>query len=75
MKRFFNEKEVTSTLVMDALVSGVKQIEESSRLAESEKVLLALPLAIRTHYSSHVDVLGPGQHMTGRYICFSFPVH
>ena len=39
MKRFFNEKEVTSTLVMDALVSGVKQIEEYSRLAESKKVL------------------------------------
>ena len=39
MKRFFNEKEVTSTLVMDALVSGVKQIEEYSRLAEPKKVL------------------------------------
>ena len=38
VKRFFNEKEVTSTLVMDALVSGVKQIEESSRLGESKKV-------------------------------------
>ena len=37
MKRFFNEKEVTSTLVMDALVSGVKQIEECSRLGESKK--------------------------------------
>ncbi len=38
VKRFFNEKEVTSTLVMDALVSGVKQIEECSRLGESKKV-------------------------------------
>ena len=38
VKRFFNEKEVTSTLVMDALVSGVKQIEEYSRLGESRKV-------------------------------------
>ena len=38
VKRFFNEKEVTSTLVMDALVSGVKQIEEISRLGESKKV-------------------------------------
>jgi hypothetical protein len=45
VKRFFNEKEVTSTLVMDALVSGVKQIEESTRLAESKKVLLARPSA------------------------------
>lgn len=61
VKRFFNEKEVTSTLVMDALVSGVKQIEESSRLAESKKVLLAPPLATST---AHVDVLGLGQHMS-----------
>lgn len=61
VKRFFNEKEVTSTLVMDALVSGVKQIEESSRLAESKKVLLASPLATSI---AHVDVLGPGQHMS-----------
>ncbi|KAG2491763.1 hypothetical protein HYH03_009924 [Edaphochlamys debaryana] len=31
VKQFFNEKEVTSTLVMDALYSGCKQIEEHSR--------------------------------------------
>ncbi|KAL3132326.1 hypothetical protein ABBQ32_008904 [Trebouxia sp. C0010 RCD-2024] len=31
VKRFFNEKEVTSTLVMDALFSGCKQVEEASR--------------------------------------------
>ena len=31
MKQFFNEKEVTSTLVMDALYSGCKQIDEHSR--------------------------------------------
>ncbi len=31
VKRFFNEKEVTSTLVMDALFSGCKQLEEASR--------------------------------------------
>lgn len=31
VKQFFNEKEVTSTLVMDALFSGCKQIEEHSR--------------------------------------------
>ncbi len=37
MKRFFNEKEVTSTLVMDALFSGCKQLEEASRLADSSK--------------------------------------
>ena len=38
MKRFFNEKEVTSTLVMDALFSGCKQMEESTRAAETRKV-------------------------------------
>ena len=37
VKRFFNEKEVTSTLVMDALFSGCKQLEEASRLADSSK--------------------------------------
>ena len=30
MKRFFNEKEVTSTLVMDALFCGCKQAAEAS---------------------------------------------
>ena len=45
MKRFFNEKEVTSTLVMDALVSGVRQIEECSRLGESKKVIRLLCLS------------------------------
>ncbi len=31
VKRFFSEKEVTSTLVMDALFCGCKAIEEASR--------------------------------------------
>lgn len=31
MKKFFNEKEVTSTLVMDALFCGCKMVEEESR--------------------------------------------
>lgn len=31
MKQFFNEKEVTSTLVMDALYSGCRQIAEHSK--------------------------------------------
>lgn len=31
VKQFFNEKEVTSTLVMDALYSGCRQIDEHSR--------------------------------------------
>ena len=30
VKRFFNEKEVTSTLVMDALYSGCRQLEAAS---------------------------------------------
>lgn len=38
VKRFFNEKEVTSTLVMDALFSGAKQLEEASRLLDAKKV-------------------------------------
>ena len=37
VKRFFNEKEVTSTLVMDALFSGCKQLEEVSCAADSKK--------------------------------------
>jgi hypothetical protein len=31
VKRFFNEKEVTSTLVMDALYSGCRAMEEHTR--------------------------------------------
>ena len=38
VKRFFNEKEVTSTLVMDALFSGCKQLEDAGRQSESKKV-------------------------------------
>ena len=38
MKHFFNEKEVTSTLVMDALYSGCKQVEENGRLHAALKV-------------------------------------
>lgn len=37
VKRFFNEKEVTSTLVMDALFSGCKQVEEVSRASIGPK--------------------------------------
>jgi hypothetical protein len=39
VKKFFNEKEVTSTLVMDALYSGCKQIEEATRGWEQVGVL------------------------------------
>lgn len=31
VKQFFNEKEVTSTLVMDALFCGCKQLDKLSR--------------------------------------------
>lgn len=34
VKHFFNEKEVTSTLVMDALYSGCRQIEQHTREAD-----------------------------------------
>jgi hypothetical protein len=37
VKRFFNEKEVTSTLVMDALYSGCKALDYQSR-NKKEKV-------------------------------------
>lgn len=40
VKRFFNEKEVTSTLVMDALFSGCKQVEEATRGTAASKVSL-----------------------------------
>ena len=43
MKHFFNEKEVTSTLVMDALYSGCKQVEENGRLHAALKVCTLLP--------------------------------
>ena len=43
VKRFFNEKEVTSTLVMDALFSGCKQLEEAGRTSESKRVSWNLP--------------------------------
>lgn len=46
VKRFFNEKEVTSTLVMDALFSGCKQVEEASRAGIGPKVCFA--------FSAHV---------------------
>ena len=42
VKRFFNEKEVTSTLVMDALFSGCKQVEEASRAGIGPKVCCLL---------------------------------
>lgn len=42
VKRFFNEKEATSTLVMDALFSGCKQVEEASRAGIGPKVCFLL---------------------------------
>ena len=43
VKHFFNEKEVTSTLVMDALYSGCKQVEENGRLHAALKVRTLSP--------------------------------
>lgn len=54
VKQFFNEKEVTSTLVMDALFSGCKQVEEASRAGSGPKVrpmmLHTFVLVLQTHY-------------------------
>ena len=38
VKRFFNEKEVTSTLVMDALYAGCKQLEEATSMKADGKL-------------------------------------
>ncbi len=46
VKQFFNEKEVTSTLVMDALYSGCKQVEEHSRLYMEGKSPEGPPLVL-----------------------------
>ncbi|CAD7695139.1 unnamed protein product [Ostreobium quekettii] len=43
VKRFFNEKEVTSTLVMDALFCGCRQLEENTRLWFEGKIATADP--------------------------------
>jgi len=44
VKQFFNEKEVTSTLVMDALFAGCRCIDEATRLqAEVSKRQERLP--------------------------------
>ena len=58
VKRFFNEKEVTSTLVMDALFSGCKQLEEMSRAAETKKVRLLCCSWLSLHVPGHRS---PGQ--------------
>lgn len=44
MKHFFNEKEVTSTLVMDALFSGCKQMEDPRGTAVTVGLLHTCPL-------------------------------
>ena len=49
VKRFFNEKEVTSTLVMDALFSGCKQVEEASRAGLGPKVCAMMRLCQEQH--------------------------
>lgn len=41
VKRFFNEKEVTSTLVMDALFSGCQQIEAATAVGPTALVVPA----------------------------------
>ncbi|KAK9834319.1 hypothetical protein WJX81_006825 [Elliptochloris bilobata] len=74
VKRFFNEKEVTSTLVMDALYSGCKQLEEASRLADAKKAKKAgagtvVVSAERGTWSLAGDVLA----LLERVACESIP--
>lgn len=63
VKRFFNEKEVTSTLVMDALFSGCKQVEEASRAGigpKGKRRVLSPPVVInadKNMYGLGQDVL------------------
>ncbi|KAA6428269.1 MAG: hypothetical protein FRX49_01865 [Trebouxia sp. A1-2] len=63
VKRFFNEKEVTSTLVMDALFSGCKQVEEASRAGigpKGKRRVLSPPVVInadKNMYALGQDVL------------------
>ena len=52
VKRFFNEKEVTSTLVMDALFSGCQQIEAPTLAAPSAlRVPATIPPSFHTSTS------------------------
>ena len=46
VKRFFNEKEVTSTLVMDALHSGYKSLQVDQRPQESDGSQFEPPVSI-----------------------------
>ncbi len=71
VKHFFNEKEVTSTLVMDALYSGCKQVEENGRLHTALKVRTLLPrtldcwVAVCTHRSPGVRPADAVLHRAG----------
>lgn len=56
VKKFFNEKEVTSTLVMDALYSGCKQIEEATRGWEQVGVVVRMCAGLHSS-------LGRGTHL------------
>lgn len=46
VKQFFNEKEVTSTLVMDALLCGCKQLEAASRGVAPSEADAAAPMVV-----------------------------
>ena len=61
VKRFFNEKEVTSTLVMDALFSGCKQVEEASRAGIGPKVTTSVR-AGQDNMSCIYEVCRIGRH-------------
>jgi hypothetical protein len=71
VKQFFNEKEVTSTLVMDALYSGCKQIEEHSRAWLEVRGLQGGPPGRGTQLSA---VRGGGLGLRS-WLCAAQPVH
>ena len=74
VKQFFNEKEVTSTLVMDALFSGLKQAEEHSRSYSEGKGAgpdgppLVLIKPERNTFSLHGDLLEVAERVNKDFI-------
>jgi len=72
VKQFFNEKEVTSTLVMDALYSGCKQLEEHSRQYMAGKSPEGPPLVVikadRNTLTLHGDIMEIADRATRDFI-------
>mmetsp|Transcript_10448 Transcript_10448/g.28559 ORF Transcript_10448/g.28559 Transcript_10448/m.28559 type:complete len:581 (+) Transcript_10448:124-1866(+) len=75
VKQFFNEKEVTSTLVMDALYSGCKQIDEHSRMylegTTQEEPPVVLVRAERNVFMLNGDIMEIADRATKDFIPIS----